>query len=117
MSVTACSLVAGLSVDASSISRVQSAGCRNSATARSYFSMPHDQKSKSTSLTASWIEAHSVQPYFDIRASSRARATSAGDRYAEVGGDQLLQPLERRDSASLQMLPSSKQGSLLPAYS
>ena len=37
-------------------------GPSSSSTARSYFSMPHDQKSKSIGLTASWIEAHSVQP-------------------------------------------------------
>ena len=50
-------------------------GPRNVATARSYFSMPQGQKSKSMSLVASWIEAHSVQPYCDIRPWSRARAT------------------------------------------
>ena len=53
-------------------------GLRNSATARSYLAMPHAQKSKSTSLTASWIAAHNVQPYFAIVANSRARATAAG---------------------------------------
>ena len=51
------------------------AGPSNSSTARSYFSMPHAQKSKSIGLTASWIEAHNVQPKFDISPSSRARAT------------------------------------------
>ena len=53
----------------------RSPGRRTPRRARSYFSMPHDQKSKSIGLTASWIEAHSVQPYFDISPSSRARAT------------------------------------------
>jgi hypothetical protein len=36
----------------------------NSATARSYFSIPHAQKSKSMGLLPSWMDAQSVQPYF-----------------------------------------------------
>ena len=50
-------------------------GPSNSATARSYFSIAQLQKSKSSSETPSWIEPQSVQPYFDIRPQSRARAT------------------------------------------
>ena len=60
---------------AASSSRRSKSGPSNSATARSYFSIPHDQKSKSIGLAAAWIEAHSVQPYFAISPSSRARAT------------------------------------------
>ena len=59
--------------------RCANSGPSNSATARSYFSRPHDQKSKSTALVASWIEAQSIQPYFAISANNRARATSAGE--------------------------------------
>jgi hypothetical protein len=59
---------------ASSSSRSKS-GLSNSATARPYFSSPQDQKSKSIADTPSWIDAHSVQPYFDISPHSRARAT------------------------------------------
>ena len=57
---------------------VAKSGPSNSATARSYFSMPHSQKSKSMSLTPSWMDAHSVHPYLDMRPSSRARATWSG---------------------------------------
>src|SRR6478609_1953713 len=58
----------------SSSSRPKSAPS-NSSTARSYFSRPHSQKSKSMSETPSWMEAHNVQPYLDISPHSRARAT------------------------------------------
>ena len=36
---------------------------------------PHSQKSKSIVETPSWIDAQSVQPYFDISPHSLARAT------------------------------------------
>ena len=36
----------------------------------------------------SWIDAHSVQPYFDMRPSSRARATGGGAGAPVVGLDQ-----------------------------
>src|SRR6185369_1695085 len=50
----------------------------NSAAARSYFSIPHDQKSKSIGLQPSWMDAQSVQPYFATSPNSRARATCTG---------------------------------------
>src|SRR6185437_8294647 len=50
-------------------------GPSSSSTARSYFSIAQPQKSKSRSEIPSWIDPHSVQPYFDIRPQSRARAT------------------------------------------
>ena len=108
--------MSGQSPRRTSSSHVPKSSESNSATARRYFSMPHSQKSKSMSLVPSWIEAHSVQPYLLIRPHSRARAVSAGETRpaysltsrARSSGDPL---------ASLQTLPISKNGSLLPEYS
>src|SRR6476659_329551 len=50
-------------------------GPSSSSTARSYFSIAQPQKSKSRSEIPSWIDPHSVQPYFDIRPQTRQRAT------------------------------------------
>ena len=97
-------------------SRDSNSGPSNSSTARSYFSIPHDQKSKSIELTECWIEPHSVQPYLDISPQSRARATrwcSSRPSYASISSSSW----STVSPASLQMLPSSKQASLLPAYS
>ena len=78
--------------------------------------MPHDQKSKSSGLEPSWIDAHSVQPYLDTSPNSRARATCTGrgrPKYAVTS----TSSSGAGSVASLQMLPSSKHGSLLPEYS
>src|SRR4029077_18071084 len=58
-----------------SLSNRRNSGPSSSSTARSYFSIAQPQKSKSRSEIPSWIDPHSVQPYFDIRPQSRARAT------------------------------------------
>src|SRR5579859_5884592 len=46
-----------------SLTRRPNSWLSNVSTARSYFSMPHDQKSNSALLTASWIDAQSVHAY------------------------------------------------------
>ena len=91
-------------------------GSSNSATARSYFSIAHSQKSKSIELTELWIEPQRVQPYFDISPHNLARATrcrSSCPSYASISSSSC----SAVRLASLQRLPSSKHGSLLPAYS
>src|SRR5205085_9192559 len=58
-----------------SASSCSNCGPSSSSTARSYFSIAQPQKSKSRSEIPTWIEPQSVQPYFDMRPHSRARAT------------------------------------------
>ena len=62
------------------------------------------------------IEAQSVQPYCDIEREQPGPRHLVRPRPAEVGGDEHVEQLGG-SVASLQMLPSSKQGSLLPEYS
>ena len=67
-------------------------------------------------LLPSWMDAHSVQPYFATQPEQPGPGDLHRARAPEVGRDQHVEQLGRQ-GASLQMLPSSKQASLLPEYS
>ena len=79
-------------------------------------SIPQPWKSKSIGLVAAWMKPQSDQPYWLHSACSRTRARSArvgAPKYASVQAS-VCSGVKLH---SVEVLPSSKQASLLPLYS
>ena len=75
--------------------------------------IPQAWKSKSSGLDPAWMKPQSDQPYSLHSAWSRTRASSRGSSRSKYAAAQ-ARVRSGSNSHSVEVLPSSKHGSLLP---